>query len=266
MLCLSGSRFSRLVFFVFIALLACVPAMGQVVSTNFEDGQTDGWIPRGTGSDTTLTVSTRQANTGTYSLLTTGRTQSFEGPSIDLRSVLTPGQLYVYTVFVRMQEGQANDSIKMTMQSAINGSPTFATVAGPATVTNGAWVKMVGAFTPASNATNLLLYIEGASATSSYYIDDFTVATSNGGCTNPPDTFGLFSDFEDGTTQGWAGRFGIGTVTNTTADAHTGAHSLLMTGRTANFQGPAHDITGKMCNGSQYWLEVSVKMAPNQPT
>jgi len=253
-------------FFAFVALLACVPAMGQVVSTNFEDGQTDGWIPRGTGSDTTLTVSTSQANTGTYSLLTTGRTQSFEGPSIDLTSALTPGQLYVFTVFVRMQEGQANDSIKMTMQSTINGSATFATVAGPATVTNGAWVKMVGAFTPASNATNLLLYIEGASATSSYYIDDFTVATSNGGCTNPPDTSGLFSDFEDGTTQGWTGRFGIGTVTNTTADAHTGAHSLLMTGRTANFQGPAHDITGKMCNGSQYWLEVWVKMAPNQPT
>jgi len=154
----------------------------------------------------------------------------------------------------------------MTMQSTINGSPAFATVAGPATVTNGAWVKMVGAFTPASNATNLLLYVEGASATSSYYIDDFTVVTSNGGCTNPPDNSGFFSDFEDGTTQGWTGRFNIGTVTNTTVDAHTGAHSLLMTNRTANFQGPAHDITGKMCNGQQYWLEVWVKMAPSQPT
>ena len=258
--------------FAFLALVICVLAVlaapraaaQVVVQDNFEDGTTQGWIPRGTG--TTLSLSTNQANTGTQSLLTTGRTQSFGGPSVDLTSLLTPGQLYVFTIFVRMAEGQANDSLKMTMQSTINGSASFATVAGPSTVTNGAWVKMVGAFTPATNATDLLLYIEGASATSSYYVDDFTVAVSNGGCTNPPDNSGLFSDFEDGTTQGWAGRFGIGTVTNTTADAHTGAHSLLMTGRTANFQGPAHDITGKMCNGQQYWLEVWVKMAPGQPT
>lgn len=256
-------RYMPLLTVAFVALLACGSAMAQVVSTNFEDGTTDGWIPRGTG--TTLAVSTNQANTGTQSLLTTGRTQTFGGPSIDLTSSLTAGQLYVFTVFVRMQEGQANDSIKMTMQSTINGSPSFATVAGPTTVTNGAWVKMVGAFTPSSTATNLLLYIEGASATSSYYIDDFTVVTSNGGCTNPPDNSGLFSDFEDGTLQGWSTRFNLNTVTNTTADAHTGSHSLIVTGRTQNFQGPARDITGKMCNGQQYWLEVWVKMAPGQP-
>ena len=134
-------RYKPFLILAFVALLACASAMAQVVSTNFEDGMTDGWIPRGTG--TTLTVSTSQANTGTYSLLTTGRTQTFGGPSIDLTSSLTAGQLYVFTVFVRMQEGQANDSIKMTMQSTINGSPSFATVAGPTTVTNGAWVKMV---------------------------------------------------------------------------------------------------------------------------
>src|SRR5690242_14822283 len=62
---------------------------------------------------------------------------------------------------------------------------------GWTTVTNGAWVKMVGAFTPATNATSLLIYVEGSSATSSYYIDDFTVAVSNGGCSNPPDNSGF---------------------------------------------------------------------------
>src|SRR5947209_7271782 len=120
--CISPRKLRRSIpiTFSFLALLACGSAAAQVVSTNFEDGLTDGWIPRGTG--TTLTVSTNQANTGTQSLLTTGRTQTFGGPSIDLTSVLTPGQLYVFTVFVRMQEGQANDSIKMTMQSTINGS------------------------------------------------------------------------------------------------------------------------------------------------
>jgi len=248
---------------VFVALLVCAPAMAQVVvSTNFEDGQTDGWGPRGSG--TTLTVSTNQANTGTQSLLTTGRTVTFGGPSIDLSSALTRGQLYMFTIYVRMAEGQANDSLKMTMLSTINGSSTFNTVAGPSTVTNSGWVKMVGTFTPASNATALLLYIEGASATSSYYVDDFTVAVSNGGCANPPDNSGFTSDFENGTTQGWAGR-GTAQVANTTGDAHTGANSLLVTSRTAPWNGPTMDITGKMCNGSQYAVIFWVKMAPSQP-
>ena len=233
-----------------------------VVHTDFEDGTAQGWVPRGTG--TTLTSSTAQANTGTRSLLTTGRTQTFGGPSIALSTVLTRGQLYIFTVYVRMSEGQASDSIKMTMQSTIDGGSAFNTVSGPATVTNGAWVKMVGAFTPATNATALLLYLEGASATSSYYIDDFTVAVSNGGCSNPPDNSGFMSDFEDNTTQRWLGR-GAAQVANTTADAHTGVHSLLVTNRTASWNGPTLDITGKMCNGSQYAVIFWVKMAPGAP-
>ncbi len=263
MSCLSRSRFINCMSLVFVALVACLPAMAQVVvSTNFEDGQTDGWIPRGTG--TAQTVSANQANTGTQSLLTTGRTQSFGGPSIDLSTALTRGQLYIFTIYVRMAEGEANDSLKMTMQSTINGSNTFNTVASASTVTNGAWVKMVGAFTPAGSATALLLYIEGARATSSYYVDDFTVAASNGGCTNPPDNSGFTSDFEDSTTQGWVGR-GAAQVANTTADAHTGTHSLIVTNRAASFNGPTLDITGKMCNGSQYAVIFWVKMAPGQP-
>lgn len=247
---------------VLAILLTCGSAAAQVVaSSTFEDGGTDGWIPRGTG--TTLTNSTSQANTGMHSLLTTGRTQSFGGPSIDM-SGLTRGQLYIFTIYVRMAEGQANDSIRMTMQSTINGSNTFSTVASAGTVTNSAWVKMTGAFSPAASATALLLYIEGASAASSYYVDDFSVAQSNGGCANPPDHTGFASDFENGTTQGWAGR-GAAQVTDTTADAHGGVHSLLVTGRTASWNGPTLDITGKMCNGSQYAVIFWVKMAPGTP-
>ena len=247
---------------LFAILLTCGSAPAQtVISTNFEDGGTDGWIPRGTG--TTLTNSLSEANTGAHSLLTTGRTQSFGGPSIDM-SGLTRGQLYIFTIFVRMEEGLANDSLKMTMQSTINGSNTFNTVASAGVVTNSAWVKMTGAFTPSSNATALLLYVEGASATSAYYVDDFTVQQSNGGCANTPDNSGFASDFESGTTQGWAGR-GSAQVANSTDDAHGGMRSLLVTGRTASWNGPTLDITGKMCNGSQYAVIFWVKMAPGMP-
>ena len=59
-----------------------------VVSNDFEDGTTQGWIPRGTA---VLTNTTEAANTGTHSLKTTGRTGGFNGPALNLLGVLSPG-------------------------------------------------------------------------------------------------------------------------------------------------------------------------------
>src|SRR5204862_6722747 len=89
MSCLSGKSFVVCLSLLTVALVAGVPATAQVVSTDFEDGTTDGW----TGfAGAQVAVSTTQANTGTYSLLTTARSQLYQGPSIDLTQTLTPGQ------------------------------------------------------------------------------------------------------------------------------------------------------------------------------
>jgi len=270
---LDVSRFACRMFLVLVALLASVPAVAQVISSDFEDQTTDGWVGFGGAS---VAVSNVQANTGSFSLLTTNRTQTFQGPGIDLTSVLTAGQPYVFKIAVRLSDStpSAGDTVRMTLKSVIAGTQSFTTVASATNVTNTGWVTLQGIFTPPSNFTppptgsdNLFVYVEDdTNASAQYYVDTFSVLVTNGGCTNPPDNSGLTSDFEDGTAQGWSTRFGLNTVTNTTADAHTGSHSLIVTGRTQNFQGPARDITGKMCNGSQYWLEVWVKMAPGQPT
>src|SRR5215469_6111048 len=272
MSCSSGSL-TRRMSLVFVALLACMPAMAQVVSSDFEDGTTDGWVGFAGAS---VAVSNLEANTGSNSLLVTGRTQTLQGPGIDLTSVLTASQPYLFKIAVRLSDStpSGGDTVRMTMKSVIGGATNFITVASSSTVTNTGWTILQGTFTPPANFTppptgtdDLFLYIEDDSnATAEYYVDTFSVLVTNGGCTNPPDNSGVMSDFEDGTTQGWGTRFGLGTVANTAADAHTGAHSLIVTGRTANFQGPALDITGKMCNGQEYWLEVWVKMAPGQPT
>jgi endo-1,4-beta-xylanase len=246
-------------------------AAEQVVSSDFEDGTTDRW----TGfSGAKIAQSNAEANTGTFSLLTTGRTRTFQGPGIDLTSLLTAGQPYLFKVAVRLSDStpSSGDTVRMTMKSMIAGTTNFMTVASSSTVTNTGWVVLQGSYVPPSfsppptGTDDLFLYVEDDShATAEYYVDTFSVAVTNGGCTVPPDNSGIFSDFEDGTTQGWTTRFRLGTVSNTTADAHAGSHSLIVEGRTANFQGPARDITGKMCNGQQYWVEAWVKMAPGQP-
>ncbi|MBO0910836.1 MAG: endo-1,4-beta-xylanase [Acidobacteria bacterium] len=257
---------------VFVALLAALPAAAQVVSSDFEDGTTDGWTNFGGPQ---VAVSNAEANTGSFSLLTTGRTQTFMGPGIDLTSVLTAGQTYLFKIAVRLTDNtpSSGDTVRMTMKSMIAGATNFTTVASSTTVTNTGWVVLEGTYTPPSNfsapptgADDLFLYIEDdTNATAEYYVDTFSAEATNGGCSVPPDNSGIFSDFEDNTTQGWSTRFGLGTVSNSTADAHTGGHSLIVEGRTADFQGPARDITGKICNGQQYWIEAWVKMAPGQP-
>src|SRR5262249_48118717 len=79
------------------------------------------------------------------------------------------------------------------------------------------------------------------------------------GCTDPPDTSGIRTNFEDATAQGWTPRIGEETLTASNADAHGGNFSLLTTGRQHTYSGPTIDAAGKMCNGSQYNVSVWAK-------
>ena len=72
-----------------LALLLSAPARAQVVQNDFEDGTLQGWTARGGG--VVLTNSTVVAHGGTHSLLTTGRTAGFHGPSLNILSTLTKG-------------------------------------------------------------------------------------------------------------------------------------------------------------------------------
>jgi endo-1,4-beta-xylanase len=76
------------------------------------------------------------------------------------------------------------------------------------------------------------------------------------------DNSGISTDFEDGGLDGWSSRAGC-TLTNTTADAHSGTHSLLVTGRTHTYDGPQIDVSNKMYNGSTYSVSVWVKLGPS---
>src|SRR5256885_15827829 len=97
MSCLSRKNFVVCLSLLTVALVAGVPATAQVVSTDFEDGTTDGW----TGfAEAQVAVRTTQANTGTYSLLTTGPPQPYQGPRIDLTQAPTPRPPHLFKIAV----------------------------------------------------------------------------------------------------------------------------------------------------------------------
>jgi len=133
-----------------------------------------------------------------------------------------------------------------------------------ATVTDQAWVTISGTYTFSTDNSGLIFYVQSTSGTASFYIDAVSIAQIAPPAGPPGNTTGASSTFESNTPEGWTPHFGIGTVAATTADAHGGSYSLLTTGRTGSFAGPAYDVTNVMFNGSRYVVSLWAKMAPGQ--
>lgn len=252
-----------------LLMLNCCAAMAQttfLVQDDSEDGTLQGWIPRGMA---VLTNTTEVAHGGIHSLKTTGRTAAFNGPNLDLVSTLSKTTVYQITAWVRLVSGEAPDTLKITMQrTAVGGSNVFDQIATSSTngVTDAGWVMLQGQYSFTTDVSGLLLYVEASRATTQYYLDDFSITEVPAlGCSVPPDTTGILTNFEDNTTQGWRPRIGRETVAVTSADAHSGSFSLLTTGRQQSFDGPSINAAGKLCNGSRYNISVWAKLAPGEP-
>lgn len=147
------------------------------LSSDFEDGTTQGWGPRG---GVTLTNTTNAAFAGTRSLETTGRTASWQGPSLNVLCKMHKGFQYVVSVWVRLLPGEAASLMRVSLQADLNGTPSFLTVIGNQNVTDGAWVNFRTNYTLSTDADQLQLYVETDSTNASFYIDDFSLTH------NPP--------------------------------------------------------------------------------
>lgn len=251
-----------------LLLLACCwlsasPAFAQVISHTFEDGTTQGWITRG---PVTLTASTEAAHSGSASLKTTGRTSSWNGPSLDLRSRVAVGATYQVSGWVRLVSGSAPTDLRFTLERTTAGSTSFSQITSSQIASDAGWIQLQGTLTvPAGDHSTLLLYLESNNPTLSYYLDDFSLtALSAAKCPEPLDQSGLMTNFENGAAQGWTGR-GSASVANVTTVAQAGTHSLAVTGRTASWQGATINTLCKLHKGFKYLVSVWVRLLPGQP-
>jgi endo-1,4-beta-xylanase len=249
-----------------LLLLCSRPAGAQVaVQYDFEDGTAQGWSSFNGAS--APANSTAVAFTGTHSLLTTTNSGgASSGPSI-LLSGLVPGATYTITGQVMLTTGEAATNANFTVMRqdpGCSGGTCFDTVgAFQVPVSDSAWAQIGGAYTISTTATSMVLYAQlvGPTSTQSFYLDNVVITQIAGPPGGPQDNSGLTSDFEDGGLDGWSARISSA-VTNSTADAHGGGHSLLVTNRAAAFDGPQINVSNKMYNGSQYLIRVWVKLAP----
>ncbi|WP_405010067.1 endo-1,4-beta-xylanase [Kitasatospora sp. NBC_01539] len=154
-----------------------VPALADSVpvtdlSGDFEAGTVQGWTAR---ASETVAVSTAVAHQGTGSLAVTGRTASWQGASLDLLGTLQPGTAYTLTVWVRLAAGESATPARLSMERQSGGTTGYETVASGVTATADGWVKLSGTYTLAGTPTVLKAYVETASGTPSFHIDDFTL-------------------------------------------------------------------------------------------
>jgi len=249
--------------------LCAAPAAAQtaVVQDDFEDGTAQGWIPRGPVTLTnTDEVGSRTGLPG-RSLRTTGRTANFHGPSLNTLGLLTKGATYQVSVWVRLLAGQPATQVRVTMQRTLPTGNSFDTIAqsGATAVTDAGWTQITGLYAFAgTDPSALLLYVEAPTNITGYYIDDFRIDKIADPAGPPPNTTGLSSTFESGTTEGWTPRIGREALAVSTAAAHGGTSSLLVTGRQAAFDGPNFNVTNLMFNGSRYRVSLWARLAPGE--
>lgn len=251
---------------ILTCLSCCVAsvAQAQAIANTFEDGTTQGWGPRGSVA---VTASTDVAHSGAYSLRTTGRTATWNGPALDLRTRVARNASYQVSAWVRLVAGQPTTTLKFTLErTPVGGSTTYSQITTPLTVTDSAWVQVQGTLTlPPEDNSACTLYLESPDATAAYYLDDFTItALSAATCPEPHDQSGILTDFEAGGAQGWSSR-GSAVLTNVATAAHEGSRSLSVTGRAASWQGPSINALCKMHKGSKYIVSIWVRLLPGEP-
>ena len=144
------------------------PVNGNYFSSAFENG-TDGWEGRGAAM-----VSRDTANyaDGKASLFVSGRTDFWNGASIDLDpSSFTAGKTYSFGAAV-MQKTELSTTIKITLQyTDADGKTQYDEVAREE-VSSGKWTALSNsAYTIPAGATEMLLYIEAPDSLTDFYID-----------------------------------------------------------------------------------------------
>lgn len=249
---------SNLFFCAFTVLsgVLAISAFAQadvIVENGFEKG-IEKWEAR--GDRVSVSGSKDQAASGTKSLKIAGRSANWQGTQLNLTKLLLPRKAYKFTVSVKLAKGEKPDDLKMTMQRGDTQFDGIAIINANADQ----WTTFSGIFKNPGGDPYLLIYIEAIRPNTSYFIDDFKIELAGDDIPKQSGVI-LQNDFEDMTAQNWITR---GDNVQMFSSNGGGSQSLKVTGRTANWQGLALDISPLMFKGRTYQISVSVRLLKGQ--
>jgi hypothetical protein len=136
---------------------------------SFEAGHSD-WA--GFGNSDISDVSDR-AHTGTHCIGSIDRTETWEGPSFRIESVVSAGASYQASVWAW---SEVSPTLSLSLKQVCSGdTATYTTIATASAAST--WVKLQGNFTvPSCTLSELRLYIEGPAAEEDFYVDDVSLS------------------------------------------------------------------------------------------
>ena len=235
----------------------CEPTTAEHTNLTFTD-DTGAWTQNG---GATLARVADPADGSNTVLSVSGRSNGYDGIQSPV-GVFDEG--VTYTVTAKVRTNGAAGAAHFTYNEP-DASNQWLWVGNTDTGTASEWVTVTGTFMPGANAANAKLYME-VEGLLDYLLDD-VVITYEEPCDDgegpEPGTVMLNADFEDG-LQGWVPRHsgaGDHTVNVTTDDAHGGAQSALVSGRTSQGSGIGFDVDGLLEPGQQYELTAWLKFA-----
>ncbi len=138
---------------------------------SFEDGIGD-WEGRFGAS---AEGSSKNAFKGSKSLYCSGRSEAYQGAAISA-SGLKAGETYSLSANVMYDSGKDSDTFHFTMQYDIGDETNYAKIA-TAQPMKGKWVQLANTgFKVPEGAENIVIYVETAKSTVSFYVDEVKAA------------------------------------------------------------------------------------------
>lgn len=227
------------------------PPIDETITNDFEDGDEQGW----TGRWNTVDSVDDYAHGGTYSLKSTGRNASWEGPHLFITDQVQQGTAYQVSGWARLPEGEADTIVNLSYRSVLNGAESYGAINHGTVVSGDGWTELSGQFTLENAFDELSIYFESPDNDLVFYIDDVGLGKAP---IDKPDQ--LTNDFEDGTAQGWYGRSGNETLAANAAASRTGSYGLSVGGRTSSWHGPQLDVKSVMEDGQTYTISAWLKL------
>lgn len=239
-----------------------------VVNSNFENNSTAGW----SGAGSVLAISDKVANSGDYSMEVTGRSNPWEGPTVNLMGKLVKGNTYYASAWVYQDSGEPQP-FKFTAYCPDDTSEDpydakfYTTVAQNLEVPSGKWTKLEGLYTYdyTGEPLGLTFYLESPELGFDFFVDDIVIA---GKIKDPKeDAIICNTSFENSTFDGWTAN-GTGTDAKlyiNGSTAHDGFKSLFVTGRADTWQGAKFDLMNKVKKGQTIEVSMWVYQTSGKP-
>lgn len=158
---------------------------GYVYSFDFEKN-TEQWTPRG---DNRIIHTDEFSNTGKYSIYTTNRTRTWNGPTISINDRITRGKSYNFSAYVMYngEEYENSHVFRLELQYTIDGTEQYELVTDKVVQKN-KWTKLAADYIVPEKAENLYIYIQTENTVDdaeptindlmSFYVDTVRIADS----------------------------------------------------------------------------------------